>query len=383
MHDSSFRRAFYDDFYADEYAEFDDFMLDLLNFFPIDKVDIISGTHDQYIYDLKKTVADNYKTGNYQVSFFYSHLIFMSYVYYCIEKANKIFPERMKDIYYPMNTYIGRSDKPDMNGHGSVYDFSKLPEKEIFKLFYIMGLEDSKIKQLSRYVSDRDDYAHATGKGNISEETLQNDIKTILGNMRMLNDPFQSVLKKSYIGFLLEYCDNYPYDTVLSYIGDFIADNALSIEDIYYLCNLGISGIRNENESFKNNYRHIRKVHCAFIEYCIEVYEIEKPEHYGELRDEAYLHFQYEDQAKKFVERELKINAYRCEKNGGEFPVYDCPECDYKQLVYNAETNKYHCFHCSKDFEGEDLAHCSECNIITYKSETGMCSNCEEEKMPD
>lgn len=63
------------------------FLLELLYYFPIDKTYISAGSYDQYLYDLEKTVIDNYSVGNFQVSFFYAHLIFMSYVYYCVEKA--------------------------------------------------------------------------------------------------------------------------------------------------------------------------------------------------------------------------------------------------------------------------------------------------------
>lgn len=57
---------------------------ELMDFFPIDKVDRNTGTYDQYLFDLKKTVTDNYMCGNYQVAYFYAHLIFMSYAYYSI-----------------------------------------------------------------------------------------------------------------------------------------------------------------------------------------------------------------------------------------------------------------------------------------------------------
>ena len=127
-----------------------DFLLELLYFFPIDKTYISTGSYDQYLYDLEKTVIDNYDSGNFQVSFFYAHLIFMSYVYYCVEKAYDIEPDRMKDVFYPINSYHGKDDKPDIEKHGSVYDFSKIPEKDIFKVFHIMGMDDSVIKSFSK-----------------------------------------------------------------------------------------------------------------------------------------------------------------------------------------------------------------------------------------
>ena len=130
MYDETFKDALYGAFQpADE--EYDpSFLVRLLEYFPTDKVDVGSGTYDQYLYDLEKTVVDNYEKGNYQVSFFYAHLIFMSYTYYCVDHAFQTNPDRMKDLFYPINAYNGKTDKPDIENHASVYDFSKIPEKE-------------------------------------------------------------------------------------------------------------------------------------------------------------------------------------------------------------------------------------------------------------
>ena len=49
---------------------------ELMSYFPLSKVDEKAGTIDQYLFDLRKTVIDNYDNGNYQVSYFYAHLIF-------------------------------------------------------------------------------------------------------------------------------------------------------------------------------------------------------------------------------------------------------------------------------------------------------------------
>lgn len=380
MHTSFLSQVLYDEFYLDEYTDYDDFMLGLMNYFPIDKIDINSGSYDQYLYDLQKTVADNYKNGNYQVSFFYSHLIFMSYVYYCVEKAYLLFPERMRDIYYPMNVYSGRKDKPDIDNYVSVYDFSKFPEKEIFKIFHIIGMDDDTIKRLAKYISDRDDYAHATGNGNISDETLKGDIKTVYANMEAVHDAFCVILKQMYVDLLLKQCKE-PYINAVVSISEFIIDNSLSVEDIYYICNMGISGIRDENEEFKTQYRHAKKVHCAFIDYCIENYAIEQPENFSSLKDNAYIYYKYKDNASDYIEEELRINAYRCEKDGGTYPLYECPECKEEQLVYDAENGEFHCFHCDTDYASDELMFCSECGNVTIKMEVDICKNCIEAKM--
>lgn len=125
MYDETFKDALYGAFQPADEKYDPSFLVRLLEYFPTDKVDVGSGTYDQYLYDLEKTVVDNYEKGNYQVSFFYAHLIFMSYTYYCVDHAFQINPGRMKDLFYPINAYNGRTDKPDIENHASVYDLSK------------------------------------------------------------------------------------------------------------------------------------------------------------------------------------------------------------------------------------------------------------------
>lgn len=351
---------------------------ELMSYFPIAKVDEKAGTIDQYLFDLRKTVVDNYENGNYQVSYFYAHLIFMSYVYYSVDLAYKYLPDKLKDQYDLINSYNAK-DKPNIATNTDVYLFSKIPEKEIFKVFYAIGMDVQYIQQLSSYVSSRDKYAHATGEGNINVTTFETYIDTIKKNMDTIYQLFHKYIKEHYITFLLT---NYKstYKEATSKIADYISDENFSTKDIEYLSSLGISNIRNENEEIRRNYRFVRRLHCALVEYCIETYGIAEPASFKDLRNATYLKFKYTDNAKDYVEQELGIDEYSCVKEGGEFPVYDCPECGHDQLVYDAESDKYHCFHCSQDFNGEDLIHCSGCHTITYKNEMELCPSCIEHK---
>lgn len=355
------------------------FLLKLLYFFPIEKTYISTGSYDQYLYDLEKTVIDNYDTGNFQVSFFYAHLIFMSYVYYCVEKAYNIEPDRMKDIFYPINSYHGRDDKPDLEGYGNVYEFSKIPEKDIFKVFHVMGMDDATIKEFSRYISSRDDYAHATGKGNISEQEFRQNIKTVIGNMNTLRKLFSPYLKTLYIEFMLKRLD-VDYDVLTDNFNDFIFDNSLSIYDLIYLCNLGVKNLQDSNETLKMNYQATRNSHCSFIEYCHDNEGIALPEGYPSLRNEEYLFYRYKNHAKDFIENELEISEYQCVKDGGEFPLYECSECGEEQLAYDEETHRYHCFACGADYTDEDLTFCERCGSpMRQYGELSICRNCIEE----
>lgn len=352
---------------------------ELMSYFPLAKVDEKAGTIDQYLFDLRKTVVDNYKNGNYQVSYFYAHLIFMSYVYYSVDLAYKYLPDKLKDQYDLINSYNAK-DKPNIATNTDVYLFSKIPEKEIFKVFYAIGMDVQYIQQLSSYVSSRDKYAHATGEGNINVTTFETYIDTIKKNMDTVHQLFHKYIKEHYITFLLTNCKSTYKEAILKIV-DYISDENFSTKDIEYLSNLGISNIRNENEEFRRNYRFVRRLHCALVEYCIETYGIVEPASFKDLRNATYLKFKYADNAKDYVEQELGIDEYSYVKDGGEFPVYDCPECCHDQLVYDAEADKYHCFHCSQDFEGDDLIHCSCCNTITYKNDVELCNNCIEQKL--
>ncbi len=362
-------------------VEYPDFANEFLHYFPLDKINQAAGTYDQYLLDLQKTIIDNYQTGNYQVSYFYAHLIFMSYTYYSVELAYSVWPEKVKDQYDLLNAYATR-DKPSLQNHSNTYVFSKIPEKEIFKVFYAIGMDVQYIQQLSEYVGKRDNYAHATGEGNINAETLEQNVQTIKRSMEKIHDLFLPYLKESYVHFLLD-TFTLPYDDAQDKIADYILEKNFSLRDIEFMCNFGISNVRRENGSFLRNYRHIKKIHCAFIEYCIENEGVEPPTSYKSLRDDAYLLYRYKNKAADYVENELGVSAYRCGKEGGEFPVYECPDCGEEQLAYDADSHKYHCFACDSNFNDNELSFCSDCGSIMRSSEIELCPNCIDRKMEE
>ena len=124
----------------------------------------------------------------------------------------------------------------------------------------------------------------------------------------------------------------------------------------------------------------MKKEHCAFVEFCIENYGIETPSGLSALRDEAYLYYRYKRNASDYVENELGISAYECGKEGGEFPVYFCPECGEEQLAYDADTHRYHCFACDQNYTEEDVTFCERCgSLMRQDGELSICQNCIEE----
>lgn len=200
--------------------------------------------------------------------------------------------------------------------------------------------------------------------------------------MEALHEIFKGPAKDLYVQYLLSHCET-EYSDVVDGVYDFIVDNMLSLQDLEYLCHLGISGIRNENEEFKSKYRFVKKVHCTFIECCMENMGIDPPSSYTDFRDEAYLYYKYQDNAAEYVENELGVSAYECGKEGVEFPVYECLECCAEQLAHDTKAQKYHCFSCGEDFDESTIAFCSRCGAIMKDNEIDICPNCIKNMMAD
>lgn len=249
-------------------------------------------------------------------------------------------------------------------------------------MFHVLGMEDAVIKNFSNYISKRDNYAHATGQGNISEDEFRQRIKTVIGNMATLHDLFVPRIQKLYIDFMLERMEC-EYDVISDNFNDFVFDNSLSINDIDYLCHLGVKKLQESNATLKTEYQSTRNIHCAFIEYCMENDGIEPPDGYLSLRNEKYLFFRYNGKASQYVENELGISAYACEKDGGRFPVFECVNCNEEQLAYDEERNKYHCFACGENYAGDALTFCSGCGSIMISNEIDLCENCIAHKLED
>lgn len=156
-------------------------------------------------------------------------------------------------------------------------------------------------------------------------------------------------------------------------------DNGLSINDLDYLCHLGVRNLQESNEILKTNYQATRNIQCAFIEYCWENDGIEPPDGYPSLRNEAYLFFRYRHEAKGYVENELGISEYRCVKESGEFSLYDCLNCGEHQLVYDANTHRYHCFSCDQNYTDEQISFCERCGSIMLQDDAvDICPVCIE-----
>ena len=88
--------------------------------------------------------------------------------------------------------------------------------------------------------------------------------------------------------------------------------------------------------------------------------------------------------ANDYIHNVLGIDEYSTIKDGGEYPLYTCPECGDDALVYDCENGMAICFYCGYTERIEKLSFCISCGVLYKKvadEDLGMCPGCITYKM--
>lgn len=145
------------------------------------------------------------------------------------------------------------------------------------------------------------------------------------------------------------------------------------------MCNLGISNIRNENEEIKTHYRFVRRIHCAFIDFCMEKENVDEPEGFSALYDDAYIYYQYQGNAEEYIEKELGLSVHHAVSRDGDHLIYSCLDCGEEQLVVDAVKGVFRCFSCGKVYTFQDLTFCKQCGRLMKRDDSfPVCQACVE-----
>jgi len=85
-----------------------------------------------------------------------------------------------------------------------------------------------------------------------------------------------------------------------------------------------------------------------------------------------------EEAARDYIHNVLGISEYETVKDGGEFPQYDCPECDNESLVYDTDNNRVICFSCDYEDDMSKVSFCGDCGRLFIDTEDGIgiCYTC-------
>lgn len=357
-----------------------DELLKMLEYLPEEFAD---ETEEKYIEALILAAQTSYENGLYQFAYVQYHMLFMTAVYYAILKVSVLHEEELKKaLYYLLKDRYADFWKETNTKNGKLYfgSFAVISESDVFMLLSVVGLDNSLLGELQKLVQERNKYAHANGQLQLtSDELFMEALNSYNAKIQRVVD----LLKNDLIVFYKKTISEPDFydpeiraylDPDEQIIQEFIKEYSLSRTELNWLRKIRMSdfdGCEGADE--------IKTLHSALIHYYRELTQDEY-----QPFDDPYVLYKYKNNAAEFVERKLEISAYECGKEGGEFPVYECPECGVEQLAYDADTHRYHCFACDENFTDGDLAFCERCgSLMRRNGEPSICDNCIEDMMRD
>ena len=179
-------------------------LLEILGYLPFDtgdEVDILA-----YIRNTSEFIALNYKHEQYTFSYLGVHLLCMIYVYLSVWKISVVVPEEYDSAVTFAKTYEG--DEIDSSSINSIFDYSRVPEKELPKIFKIIGLDKGQRDKIKGLVETRNDIAHATGRSEIpNEDAFDSEANTIHSFIRNIHSCMDGFIRKWFAQFLIKYCE--------------------------------------------------------------------------------------------------------------------------------------------------------------------------------
>ena len=332
-------------------------------------------TEEKYIEALMLAAQTSYENGLYQFAYVQYHMLFMTAVYYAILKISVLHEEELKKaLYYLLKDRYADFWKETNTKNGKLYfgSFAVISESDVFMLLRVVGLDNSLLGELQKLVQERNKYAHANGQLQLtSDELFMEALNSYNAKIQRVVD----LLKNDLIVFYKKTISEPDFydpeiraylDPDEQMIQKFIKEFSLSRMELNWLRKIrraDFEGCEGETE--------IKTLHSALIHYYREITQDEY-----QLFDDPYIVEKYKGKADEFVENKLGISEYRCVKDGGEFPVYECPDCGAEQLVYDVEKERYHCFSCDRNFTTDELSFCSNCGQLMYNNGKAVCDEC-------
>lgn len=248
------------------------YIQEILNFLPInpeDEEDVIN-----YIQNITNLIAVNYKYGQYQFAYFGVHLLYMTYVYCVAWKIGQIEPNRYKDAIVFARPYNGRERDFKIEDADSIFSYSLMPEKEIAKLFRIIGLDKSQISVVSNLVEMRNEMAHASGKFEIlTEDIFDAKVSNVITSMKNIHRCMDALIRKWYEQVLISFCkgEYEEYDNPKDIIAEqMIQSFKLSTNELLVCNEMSVSSLITKHRGYQTKLKDFKKAvtdHCQDMGY--------------------------------------------------------------------------------------------------------------------
>jgi hypothetical protein len=176
---------------------------EILNYLPISAID--KEDVSLYMQNITNLILVNYRYEQYQFAYFGLHLLYMTYIYFTVWKISKVIPDRYKDATVFARAYSGRY--LDLINIDSIFQYSLVPEKELPKIFKLIGLDDGQLGNISGLVDTRNDMAHASGKFEIPNDMeFASKANSIYVSIRNIHNCMANQIRMWYQDILLKYC---------------------------------------------------------------------------------------------------------------------------------------------------------------------------------
>jgi hypothetical protein len=186
---------------------------ELLDYLPIEDIEV-----NDYVRPLMNSAEVTYEKGEYQFSYFAVHLIFMTNIYTTVWQVSQFYKERYNHSLLFARPYNGKEVKLDEIR--SVFEFSKLPEKDIFEFFRLIDLDESYVKSTKKLIDYRNEMAHATGKIQIdSAERFDSAMDEIVSVTKKIHTCLSLTIRDFYRDNLIEYAKE---ETEGDFLNDFV-----------------------------------------------------------------------------------------------------------------------------------------------------------------
>lgn len=222
---------------------------------------------DTYLKNVIDSILVNCGGRQYQFAYFGIHLLYMTYIYFSVQKISIIIPNRYKDAVVFAKPY--RSHKLDFNNLESTFDYSLVSEKELPNILKIVGLDSSQIDKIGNIVDTRNNMAHASGKFEIlTEDNFNVKVNAVVTSIRNIHGCMDKQLRFWFKDFLLRYCNHEFVD--YGDIKDIITEQMvqgfnLSVQELLVCNEMSVKPLIVDNPKFRddlNKFKNILKEYC-------------------------------------------------------------------------------------------------------------------------
>ena len=341
-------------------------------------------SENAYIDALSLATQTSFQSGLYQFAYIQYHMQFMTSVYFVLLKLEMLFPDEVRSaIYYLLKDHASDFYSPSNTKAGKLYfgSFAAINESDVFLLLHIIGMDSDLLGQLQKLVETRNKYAHANGRLLLtSDELFIKEVKEYNRKIKKIFDLLRPHITGLYMKVVTQ-----PdfYDPDIRAYSDPKEQIEQALVNEYSLSRVELNWLRKIRLSTFDDYpgsSNIKDLHVALMKYYDSLFEEEDqapPHEEFQPFDDPYTRYLYHDKANDFITKELEISEEECAEGKQEYPLFNCPNCGNFQLVYDADTHRYHCFACDKNYTDEELSFCARCGSIMLRNDAvDICPAC-------